>query len=194
MKQNKIVIGIDLDGIFVDKPPIIPASFINYLYGDPKKAKLKYNIPNTKFEIFIRRVSHSQFLRPIIKKNVNWLRATYNGTEITCEIITGRYAFLDGVTKSLLLKNGLRLSLNHLWINLDNEQPHLFKERTIKHLKLKYMIDDDIYMLNYLAKRLPDVMFFWYSNSSYFHTSDIEELSKNIRPISDLSELKILIK
>ena len=40
---------------------------------------------------------------------------------------------------------------------MKNEQPHIYKERMIKKLKLEVFIDDDKPLLNYLKKRIKKV-------------------------------------
>lgn len=118
----------------------------------------------------------------------------YNSDQMVCEIVTGRYSFLDSVTKALLKRNKLDKALDHLWTNHNDEQPHLFKERIIKKNNLKYFVDDDIFMLDYLAEKFPKTNFFWYSKSPYFHEVNSRVLKKNsnISMISSLKELNKL--
>lgn len=197
MKINKkIIIGIDLDGIFVGKPPIIPASVINNLYRNSKKRNLAYNTPNSRFQKTIRRMSHAGILRPVISENIDWLVREAKNSRYAFFIITGRYSFLQTPTTNLLAKNGLRSLINTLKMNLNDEQPHLFKERIIKELDIRYMIDDDWFLLNYLSKKFPRKTFFWYSNSPYFQNFKIIEknIPSNLKEIKKLSEISNLIK
>lgn len=195
MRVNKINIGVDLDGIFVDKPPLVPARLINYLYRDESKTKLTYKIPRSILQRTIRRSSHVRILRPTIKENIKWLQERYKKNDVTVEIISGRYGFLEGVSKSLLLRNNLSSAVKHLWINYGNEQPHLFKENIIRKKDIKYFVDDDIFMLNYLAAKFPAKKFFWYSKSPYFHEfkKTIMRNNKNIKAISSLRQIEDLI-
>ena len=68
--QRKINIGIDIDGIFVDKPPLVPAKVINYLYRKTNSKSLEYQIPINYFDKKMRIISHLKIFRPIIKNNL----------------------------------------------------------------------------------------------------------------------------
>ncbi len=197
MKKNtKPLIAIDLDGIFVGKPPIIPANFVNSLYRKTHEKKLVYKSPNSKLQKTIRQLSHTRFLRPIIKNNTAWLIKKLSKDKFTIVILSGRYSFLESQTKKLLKRNGLPISKDFLLINLGDQQPHFFKEQVIKKMKIRYMVDDDIYMLRYLAIKIPETTFIWYSNSPYFHTHKLKQadMPANLIKIRRLDELDKIVQ
>lgn len=194
--NKKVLIAIDLDGIFVGKPPIISANLINSLYRKTKEKKLVYKSPNSRFQKTIRQLSHLRYFRPVIKKNMDWLVKNLKEDKFQIVILSGRYSFLEKLTQNLLERNGLPVDKSFLKINLDNKQPHIFKECIIKKMKVKYLIDDDIYMLKYLSKKLPETVFIWYANSPYFNDYNFKTNgnSSNLIKINELKELDKIIK
>lgn len=71
-----------------------------------------------------------------------------------------------------------------MYFNFSNEQPHLFKNRIIKNLKLDYYIDDDLSLLNYVAKNNPATKFFWLTSQ----LKDVH-LPENIFATSKLADI-----
>jgi len=195
-KRKKINIGIDIDGIFVDKPPLVPARVINYLYRKTNNKSLEYKIPLNYFDKKIRIISHLKIFRPIIKNNLNWLKENSSNTNINIFIVSGRYSFLENRTKKLLKNNGIVLKNERIKLNTKDIQPHIFKDQIVKNLNIDYMIDDDIFMLKYLSTLNPNTTFVWYANSPYFKANLSYELNhfKNLIKIDDLKNLNRLIK
>ncbi len=195
-KRKKINIGIDIDGIFVDKPPLVPARVINYLYRKTNNKSLEYKIPLNYFDKKIRIISHLKIFRPIIKNNLNWLKENSSNTNINIFIVSGRYSFLENRTKKLLKNNGIVLKNERIKLNTKDIQPHIFKDQIVKNLNIDYMIDDDIFMLKYLSTLNPNTTFVWYANSPYFKANLSYELNhfKNLIKIDDLKNLNPLIK
>lgn len=195
-KRKKINIGIDIDGIFVDKPPLVPAMVINYLYRKTNNKSLEYKIPLNYFDKKIRIISHLKIFRPIIKNNLNWLKENSSNTNINIFIVSGRYSFLENRTKKLLKNNGIVLKNERIKLNTKDIQPHIFKDQIVKNLNIDYMIDDDIFMLKYLSTLNPNTTFVWYANSPYFKANLSYELNhfKNLIKIDDLKNLNPLIK
>ena len=193
--NKKALIAIDLDGIFVGKPPIISADLVNYLYRKTKEEKLVYKLPNSRFQKTIRQLSHSKHLRPVIENNVEWLKQKLKSEKFQIVILSGRYSFLEEITKKLLNRNSLPIDKDFLKVNLNDQQPHLFKEQMIRKMKVKYMIDDDIYMLEYLALKIPETVFIWYAGSPYFRNHKFSNTGKllNLVKINKLEELDKII-
>ncbi len=195
-KSRKIIIGIDIDGIFVDKPPLVPARVINYLYRKTNSKSLEYKIPVNYFDKKLRIISHSKMFRPIIKNNLNWLKENTHNPDLNIYIVSGRYSFLERKTKKLLRNNGVDLTDEKIKLNNKNIQPHIFKNQIIKSLKINFMIDDDIFMLKYLSTLNPDTTFVWFANSPYFKSNLDFKLNQfeNLVKIDNLKNLNKLIK
>lgn len=148
--------GFDLDGILVDGPPFVPSWLLEFLYRGKKQKKLHYRIPHSKVEIWIRCLSHYPMFRPPILKNIEVLKQM---TDNELFLVTSRFSFLQEKTMSLLKLYNLDHFFKEIALNLKDEQPHLFKLKTLERLKLDMFIDDDEELLAFLSEKLPDVKF-----------------------------------
>jgi len=150
---KKIKIAFDLDGVIIDKPPIISKRFIERLFRGSKKEILHYKFPSSSLEITIRKLSHLYFLRPALKNNIEFIRKLKKTGEYEIYFITGRYSFLKYETMAWLKHNGVDDLFDCIFMNDKNEQPHLFKERILNLIKPEVFVDDDRLMVDYLSKR-----------------------------------------
>lgn len=157
-------IGFDLDKVFIDTPPFIPKSFIEKLYKKRDNEELVYRIPGT-VEQVIRNLTHLPLLRPAIMENLNFLK-DLPGKDNKFYLISSRFKFLEKRTQALTRKYQLDKVFDKMFFNFANEQPHIFKSRIIKNLKLDYYIDDDISLLKYVAQHNPKTKFFWFTKES----------------------------
>lgn len=177
-------IGFDLDKVFINTPPFIPKTFIDKLYKKRDNGILLYRIPGPASQI-VRSISHLPFFRPPIKENLDFLRL-FPKDNNKLYLISSRFKFLENKTKGIIKKYHFDKIFNEMYFNFANEQPHLFKDRIIKKLKLDYYIDDDLSLLNYVAHNNPGTKFFWLTEYQVK-----TPLRTNIRPISKLKEILI---
>jgi len=147
--MERIKIGIDLDGVVVNKPFFIPKSLIEWLFRAHHNHGKKYRIPKSKLEIAIRKLSHHWLIRPPITKNIKIIKQLAKAKNIKAYLISGRYQFLQKETDVWLKINGLTKLFPTPHINLSNLQPHLFKEQMAKKFKLDYFFDDDPIIINH---------------------------------------------
>jgi hypothetical protein len=183
MTKSKLRIGIDFDKIFVNYPPIVPGSLIEYLYKR-KNRRLKYRIPG-EIEKKIRVLSHIPLLRPPIKRNIDSLKKIFNRNNSSIYLISSRFSFLKGRTESWDKKHKISQYFKKMYFNFNDEQPHIFKNKIIKKEGIRKFIDDDLDLLMYLSQENPKVEFYWIS-SNRKHT----KLPANITKIKDLEELR----
>lgn len=155
--QKRIRIGFDLDGVVIDKPFFVPQILLERLVRKKTDHQLLYRYPQSSIERQIRIASHHPILRPPITKNINLIKELYKSKKYTLYVISSRYNFLEQRTKEWFKYYKLRKFFKDIHINLDNEQPHLFKERMIKKLKLSVFIDDDKPLLEYLKKKFKNI-------------------------------------
>lgn len=172
-------IGFDLDKVFVDYPPIIPAIVFDRLYKKKSKDILLYRIPKKPEQIF-RYLVHHPFLRPVMVTNLEVITSLKQDHKYF--LISSRFGFLKKRTEALVKKNGLDNVFDKLFFNYQNKQPHEFKEETIRKLKIQKFIDDDLKLLEYLSKRNPNIMFYWLNNKK---TDTIKENLLAITNIAD---------
>lgn len=187
-----MVIGFDFDKVFIDYPPFIPYSIIDFLYkgslafrkGKTKNANLHYRFPG-EIEQKIRIVSHFSLFRNPISKNIAVLKKISERKNGKTYLVSSRFSFLKKRTDSILSKYNLNKYFDGIYFNYENKQPHLFKELTIKKLGIDTYIDDDLDLSLYLSSRMPQLTIFWVSDGR----TQTSILPKNVIGIKDLSEL-----
>lgn len=175
-------IGFDLDEILVSHPPIIPAFLIALLYrGTPKKI-LHYRTPGL-FEKQLRVFSHHPLLRPILKRNLSFIKELSKRKGYRLHLISSRFSFLKNRTETFVNHNGFKKLFTTIHFNYSDKQPHEFKEAILKTLHLDKYIDDDLLLLQYLAERFPKTMFYWLNSYKK------EKLTKNIIAITNINQM-----
>ena len=149
--DNQIKIGFDLDGVIIDKPPLISKGLLEWLVRSHQNKKLAYRYPPLP-ERLVRWLSHHPLLRPAIKENLEFIKKIAKNKKYKLYLISGRYSFLAGRTQQWLKKYQIYNLFEGVFINLKNEQPYLFKTKKIKELKINLYIDDDQPLSEYLIK------------------------------------------
>lgn len=176
-------IGFDLDRVFIDYPPFVPYKLIDWLYKNHNTKQLSYRIPASVLEQFIRKITHLKPLRPPIKPNINFIQNF--PSHHTLYLISSRYKFLEKITYKLLKKYELSNLFSSIYLNTDNEQPHLFKERTINNLKLDLYVDDDLQLLQYLKDHCLKTKLLWYNPNG-----EEKSVIQGITKIKGLEEIR----
>lgn len=181
-------IGFDLDRIFINTPPFIPGEIITKLYKKKDNGVLLYRIPSKPEQLF-RRATHIPLFRPPIEENIEFLRSIPKKHN-KLYLISSRYKFLEGVTNELIKKYNLDQVFDALYFNYENKQPHIFKNEVLKKLKLDVFIDDDLSLLQYVAKENPKTKFYWLETDEKGSAlAHYKHLEKNVIPISRLSNI-----
>lgn len=175
-------IGFDLDKIFINYPPLVPDGLIDRLYKKKVNGTLLYRIPS-KPEQFIRRLSHTPYLRTPIIENIKFLKSL-SKKENELYLISSRFGFLEQQTLNLMKQLGLDQIFDAMYFNFDNLQPHTFKNEILKKLALDIYIDDDLYLLKYVIRNNRKTKFFWLHPGS-----STDDPPKNITRIAKLSEI-----
>lgn len=174
-------IGFDLDNVFINTPPFIPDTLTERIYRKKTDGILLYRIPGRK-EQLLRIALHKPIFRPKIKKNISFLQ-TLSETEHELYLISSRFGFLRKATERITKKYGLDTLFKKLYFNYENNQPHLFKDKVIKQLKLQKYVDDDLHLLKYIASKNNNIKLYWYNKKLD------KKISKNIRAITRLEEI-----
>lgn len=147
-------IGFDLDGVLINKPPFITKSLLEWLVRSHNTTKLSYRYPKHNLERWTRWLSHHPIFRPPLKNNIRIVKKLSREEKCRLYAISSRYKFLEERTKEWFRYHRLNDVFESIYINLNNEQPHLFKERMIKKLKIEVFIDDDLHLIQYLRRRI----------------------------------------
>ena len=173
-------IGFDLDGIFVATPPFIPKKVIEWLYRGHDQ-KFFYRFP-TRAEQAVRVITHMPILRPLMQKNIDILKKKKK-TGHAYYLISSRFGFLRARTHAIITTHKLSEVFDMMYFNFDNAQPHLFKDAVIKKLAISRYIDDDLPLLQFLAKQNSRILFYW------LNSKEKKEIEKNLFAITDLRDV-----
>lgn len=188
-----MTIGFDFDKVFIDYPPFIPYVLVDYLYkgslvfrkNRTKNVVLHYRFPGP-FEQKVRILSHYPLFRHVIKKNIESLKRISANKSYKTYLVSSRFGFLKARTTTILKQNKLENYFDGIYFNFENKQPHLFKEETIKKLKIDAYIDDDLDLALYLSKKIPHLKIYWLKDGRKREGP----LPTNITAISTLKELE----
>jgi len=175
-------IGFDLDKIFIDYPPLIPEALINRLYKQEYNGILLYRFPS-KPEQIIRVISHHPFLRPPILENIEFVKKLAKNKKNKYYLVSSRFSFLKYRTELIVKKYNLEKIFDAMIFNFNDKQPHLFKNEAIKELKVDRYVDDDLPLLEFIAKDNKSTKFFW------LNKNQSKQLYKNLFAIKNLSEM-----
>lgn len=151
--MDKIKIAFDLDGVIIDKPPLIPKKLLERLFKGGNGRKLHYRFPKSKLERLVRKISHFYLFRPPIKSNIEFIEKLAKNSKYELYIISGRYSFLKKETDTWLKKRSIDKLFKEVFLNFDDQQPHLFKEEVVKRLKPDIFVDDDCLIVDYLNSK-----------------------------------------
>lgn len=162
--KKPLKVGFDLDGVLLYNPARIARPLVSLL----KKRKvihrkeLQFFVPQTKFQKLFWRLFHksSLFISPAIKDIEKLVKAG----EIEAYIITGRFGHLEKDTKAWFKKFDKKRIFKESFMNEQDEQPHLFKEKKIKELKLDYFVEDNWDIVNYLSHKKIKTEIIWITN------------------------------
>lgn len=190
--KKSMLIGFDFDKIFIDTPPFIPNTLVDFLYKGGsyfkrggKKSHLHYRYPGY-FEQKIRVFSHTPIFRPPLRDNLATLEELCKRNDTKLYLISSRFSFLKARTEAFLKKSKLKSCFEGMYFNFDNEQPHLFKLKMIKKLKIDTYIDDDLDVALYLSEQIPKLKIYWVTDGRSKET----KLPTNITAIKNLKELE----
>ncbi len=187
-----MIVGFDFDKVFIDYPPFVPYSLIDLLYKGKsfflknlgKNSTMHYRFPG-ELEQKIRIASHFYLMRPPIKRNIEALKKISSNKKNKTYLVSSRFGFLKDRTEAVLKKYKLKNYFNEVYFNYNNEQPHIFKERIIKELKIDTYIDDDLHVALYLSKKVPKLTIYWVDDGRI----KPESLPSNVISIPNLSFL-----
>lgn len=175
-------IGFDFDKVFVGYPPLVPSWLIDKLYKKRDDIILSYRIPG-KIEQTFRQFTHFPIFRQPIKLNLTHLEELSQLGEHDLYLISSRFGFLEKQTSALTKRLGFQKIFKEMYFNYSNEQPHKFKDRIVKKLKIQRYIDDDLSLINYLAKENPKTIFFWLNDKLE------KKLSTNTYALTRISDI-----
>jgi len=153
MNKKPIRIGFDLDGV-------IAKHSLGGLWVQLRKLKEKilkkkhsscYYYPSMLIEKRIWMLIDSR-KRPFADEK-NIFNSLAEKRKLRFYLVTGRFKFLERLTRKWLIKHDLINNFRQLLINIEDIDPIVFKAQTINDLKLNFFIDDDLETINTLKKK-----------------------------------------
>lgn len=154
MKEKILKVGFDLDGVLLYNPARIIRPIISLL----KKKKLLINRQQLVF--YVPKPGLGQFLWELLHKSSVWVAPGFPEIEelkkakkIEPYLITGRFGHLQENYNKWRKKMKADKIFVRSFMNASDEQPHIFKERMIKELKLDFFIEDNWDIVQYLDQQ-----------------------------------------
>lgn len=151
-QRTKILrVGFDLDGVLLYNPARIARPIIVFL----KKLFLpseqnKFHLPKNKIQKIIWLILHKSSF--IIAPGFQEIKDLIKNKKIQAYIISARYESLKSdFYKWLKIMEADKYFLDSLY-NSNNEQPYIFKAKTLNKLKIDYFIEDNYDIASYLFK------------------------------------------
>ncbi|MBI2008363.1 hypothetical protein HYS82_01770, partial [Candidatus Amesbacteria bacterium] len=145
MKRKKKIIrvGLDFDGVVVYNPLRLVRAPITFFKREILGIRrLTFFVPQKKWQQEVWKLIHKSSLLPA--NGLNLFRRLVKEGTIEAHLITARFSFLDGHLYEWLEKHRLLKLFKTINMNLDNKQPHVFKEEMIKKYKLDYFVEDNL--------------------------------------------------
>lgn len=164
MSMKKIRVGFDFDGVIMYNPLRVIRPLMSYLKIKKvvKRKELVFFHPKTNWQKVLWLIAHQSSLFP--GKGIGLLTELIQEGKIEPVLITGRSSFLFSDMLFKLKVFGLAGLFKQIHVSKNNEQPHLFKEKLLKELRLDYFVEDNWDIVNYLRNSQTRVPVFWIAN------------------------------
>ena len=152
--QSSLRVAFDLDGVLLNNPTRSGRGLISF----GKKAhllsrrELEFYHPHTPLTEGLWRVLHWTSFR--VDRAFPQLVKLVKEQRIEAYIVSGRFACLNTNTQHWLKKMQAQQVFKSVYINDQDQQPHLFKEKMIKQLKVDYFVEDNWDIARHLASQL----------------------------------------
>ncbi|MFA6005959.1 MAG: hypothetical protein WC775_05775 [Patescibacteria group bacterium] len=151
MVKRKIRVGFDFDGVLFYNPARVIRPFIYFFKRHVLGIKkTKFYVPKNGFSQTIAALLHKSSLMP--NKGFDDFLRLVNHPDYEVYIITARLSFLKNDLDKLLKKFDVT-NIKKIIQNIGDEQPHTFKERLIKELKLDYYVEDNWDIVKHLTEK-----------------------------------------
>ncbi len=160
-KSTKIRIGFDFDGVIFYNVTRNLRPYIyfvkRYLLGIKET---KFYLPKNPGMVKIAYLLHKSSYRPNtgFKKFLKLIK----NPKYEIYIITARLSFMKEDIHQLLSQYNLK-GIKQIIQNKQDDQPHLYKEKLIKKLKLNYFFDDNWDIVKHLSEHT-DAKIIWIDN------------------------------
>ncbi len=155
-------VGFDMDGVLLYNPARIGRPLVSSIkqvfFG---KKKLNFYYPKSSYEKLFWRLVHKSSIYNA--PGLHEISGLVKAGKIEAYLVTARYNFLGSTVGNWVKKNKLGQTFKEVIYNSKDEQPHEFKERIIKKLKLDIYIEDNLDIVNHLTKTTKTKIFWIYN-------------------------------
>jgi len=149
MKNKVLKVGFDLDGVLLYNPARIFRPIIYFIKKYILKRKTnQFYYPKNKLEQFIWLLLHKSSLFPA--PGVKEIKQLIKEKKIKAYVISARYESLKEDFLFWKKKIDPENLFSSWYYNEKNDQPHLYKEKMIKKLKLDIFVEDNWDIVKYL--------------------------------------------
>lgn len=158
-------VGFDLDGVLLYNPVRIVRPLIALLKEKKiciDREELEFYVPQTRREEIIWEIFHlsSLFVAPGYKR----IAELKQQNKIEPYLITARFAHLNKDFQRWKKRMQADEVFEKTFLNMQDEQPHKFKQRMLKELDLDVFIEDNWDIVHYLDQQFDQKQILWVSN------------------------------
>ncbi|OGK14219.1 hypothetical protein A3H80_00775 [Candidatus Roizmanbacteria bacterium RIFCSPLOWO2_02_FULL_37_19] len=162
INKRPLRVGFDLDGVLLYNPARIarhPITIVKRLFF-PKRLHTFY-VPQSEIEKLMWRVFHwsSLFIAP----GFNQIKEMSHKGLIEPYIVTARFDFLEPDFNTWIRRMRINDSFKGIYLNKQNQQPHIFKEQIVKELKLDIFVEDNWDIIQHLTQTTKAKTFWIYN-------------------------------
>jgi len=154
MKKHSVTrIGLDFDGVVAYNPLRIvrgPITFIKRKIFHSKTTT--FYVPKSSYMKFLFWIPHQFSYVP--GNGMEYLKELVGRGNVEMYIISGRYGYLDDELFLWIEKHGYKSIFTDIIVNRNDEQPHIFKERMLRELKIDYFVEDNFDIVEHLQSRV----------------------------------------
>ncbi len=164
MKHSPLRIGFDLDGVILYNPartlrPLV-ALFKRLIL---KKTKTEFYSPSRSITRLFWNFIHKSSIAPAT--GIDEIKKLVKEKKIEAFIVSARYNFLKVDFEKWLKEIGGKTYFKQSFYNKTNEQPHVYKAKIIRRLKLDIYIEDNWDIVKHLQNELNSATrVYWISN------------------------------
>src|SRR3989344_248773 len=151
---KKIKVGLDFDGVTAYNPFRVIRYPITYFKRNILGIKkLSFWYPQRRWQQIFWIILHESSVFPA--NGVDLLKELVEEGRVEAHLISARYSFLDDNLQKWLHRHKLSTYFESVNINKDNEQPHIFKEKMVKKLRVDFYVEDNWDIVKYLSGKRP---------------------------------------
>lgn len=166
--MRPIRVGLDFDGVVAYNPLRIFRALIVLV----KKTlgvidRRIFYIPKTPVERLAFQIPHACSFFPAIGTTL--LRELIASDTIEAHLVSGRYGYLGHAMETWLTRHQLTPLFASIHINTADEQPHRYKKKLVRTLRLDYYIEDNLDIVEYLVPRVTTKILWIYNVLDRFH-------------------------